>query len=87
MYTGKYRIIQHSDVLFGVQELRMVPRDSWKPWVKRRWVEEWEDSAIYIEKSDSGMLYPCPRRFPSPDEAQKWIDDKRKYPIVVKEPA
>lgn len=52
----------------------MVPRDSWKPWVKRRWVEEWQ----------SQRFIPP---FKTIEQAQKWIDDKRKYPIVVKQPA
>ena len=84
MYTGKYRIVQVSDVSFMVQELRMVVRTSILPWVKQQWIEEWNDTAKYIAKSDSGMLFPVPKLFASEADAQKWVDDKRKYPIVVK---
>lgn len=83
MYTGKYRIVQTSDYWHRVQELHREARDSFFPWVKRRWVEKWEDTAIEVKKAGGGMLYPMSKLFATEAEAQKWIDDKRKYPLVI----
>jgi hypothetical protein len=85
MHTGTFRIVQISDSNFTVEELRMVPRDSWKPWVKRRWVEEW--NRVRFGLSAFHSMAPLVPPFLSVEAAQKWIDDKRQYPLVVKQPA
>lgn len=82
MYTGQYRIVQVSDTAFVVEELRRVPRDGFWPWAKRCWVEEWNHARL-----SAGPLAPFVPPFKSVEQAQKWIDDKRKYPIVIKQPA
>lgn len=82
MYTGKYRILQAGDNEFVVEALRMVPRERPWPWTKREWVEQWDCARL-----SAGPMAPRVPTFKSEQGAQKWIDDKRKYPIVVKEPA
>jgi hypothetical protein len=82
MYTGQYRIVQTGDDSFRVEEMRLVPIDSWKPWVKRQWVEEWHWATF-----SGHHMAPAVPPFKTIEQAQKWVDDKRKYPIVVKQPA
>lgn len=80
MYTGQYRIVQVADNLFIVEELCRIriPRYGFFGFGKTRWVEEWN-------RVGAGGR-PTPPLL-SEAQAQKWIDDKRKYPIVVKQPA
>ena len=86
MKTDEYRIIQVDDERFGVEELDVVIRNERSPFGKRERVETWRPTAVYVEKIGDGF-YPLPRRWPTQAEAQKWLDDHRKYPLVVKHPA
>lgn len=77
-----YRIVQTSDATFEVERQRMVPHeDNFWPWGKKPPVETWES----LHPSTMRQVGLAP--FPTEAAAQKWIDDKRTYPIVVKQPA
>lgn len=86
MRTDEYRIIQVADEQFGVQELDVIIRNERNPFGKRERVETWQDTAVYVKKVGNTFC-PLPRRWPTQAEAQKWVDDHRKYPLVVKCPA
>lgn len=73
----EYRIVQVSDSVFNVERAYYSTYRYW-PWSSPVLVVRWGIGA--------GMMnHALP--FKSQEAAQKWIDDKRKYPIVVKHPA
>ncbi len=85
----QYRIVQVGDRAFAVEQLwlRSIVYGIWW-WAKAETVEEWLPIGRCPCLPGSGI--PSPPAFPSfatEAAAQKWIDDKRKYPMVVKEPA
>lgn len=85
MYLGdtSYRIIQTADESFAVERLVKEYRRAagWR-WWRTTPVLVWRPSAL---KGFGGCTYP--QTFKTEAAAQKWIDDTRKYPLVVKEPA
>ena len=85
MYTDRYRIVQVKDDAWMVERLRKKPRFGFWPWEKTTWIDEWERSAR--DSFHEGVAEPFCRCFPTIEAAQKWIDDYRKYPLVVKDPA
>ncbi|MDB5270246.1 MAG: hypothetical protein JWP58_3286 [Hymenobacter sp.] len=82
--TGEYRIVQTSDYCFMVERAELVRKRLsglfW--WAKWDYVQVWHRSG---KKFFAGGCYP--QAFKTAADAQKWIDDSRKYPIVVKQPA
>jgi hypothetical protein len=84
---AKYRIVQVGDTAFVVEENWENVISTGSLWWKRyttvdRWIPI--GGAPYMR----GFPSPPPRPpFGSEAAAQKWINDKRKYPIVVKDPA
>lgn len=82
----QYRIVQTSDSWYMVEELtRKWVAGAW--WQPGQWVEHWERSARDDWKDFIPAFGPRCRQFESEAAAQKWIDDKRKYPLVIKQPA
>lgn len=75
MSTQVYRIVQVSDHCFHVETQRTYLKARPWPWSKKEYGTE--------------FVSAMPIAFPFNNEAhaQKWIDDRRKYPIVVKEVA
>lgn len=84
---GKYRIVQVSDNGFVVEESweNIVTTGSlW--WKRYKTIDRW----IPIGSAPYMRGFPTPPAKPpfrSEAEAQKWISDKQKYPIIIKEPA
>jgi hypothetical protein len=77
MEETEYRIVQVADSIFHVERAYHYTLRYWpwsKPVAKTRWV-------VGAGLPDSALP------FKSQEAAQKWIDDRRKYPIVVKYPA
>lgn len=72
----EYRIVQMADHTFVVDRIEEYNYTPW-PWSKPETRRHWA-------RVGCGTVA---RPFPSQDEAQKFIDDRRKYPIVVKHPA
>lgn len=75
MKNDTFRIVQVSDTCFHVEKQRPYPKPRPWPWSKKEYGIE------YV----SAMPIPFP--FKNQEHAQKWIDDVRKYPVVVKEAA
>jgi hypothetical protein len=77
MDATQYRIVQTGDSTFMVERMCLVTVWGKYPWSKHTQGTKWVPAE-----------HPPPtRRFCSQEAAQKWINDKRTYPIVVKEPA
>ncbi|MDO7885356.1 hypothetical protein [Hymenobacter cheonanensis] len=76
MKEEEYRIVQVSDSTFHVEVARYSTYKYW-PWSPPVSIVTWKNAGI------PGIPFP----FKSEEHAQKWIDDQRKYPIVVKHPA
>jgi hypothetical protein len=74
MEEPEYRIVQVADHTFNVQRAYHSTYRHW-PWSSPVPKVEW----LPVDR--------IPFPFKSEEHAQKWIDDKRKYPIVVKQPA
>ncbi|MGI4866122.1 MAG: hypothetical protein ACRYFZ_19515 [Janthinobacterium lividum] len=75
MKNDTFRIVQISDYCFHVEKERSYLKYRPWPWSKKEYGTEFV----------SAMPVPFP--FKTEAHAQKWIDDQRKYPIVVKEAA
>lgn len=84
---AKYRIVQVSTCGFVVEKAwQNVVVTGWLWWKKYETVERW----LPIGKAPYMRGFPSPpakHPFRSQAAAQQWIDDKRKYPIVIKENA
>jgi hypothetical protein len=78
MATDTYRITQSADHTFHVEKLCTFLKPRRWPWSEK----VYEDRFVKVLNKVNAT-----HRFTSEAEAQKWIDDKRKYPIVVKEHA
>lgn len=84
---AKYRIVQVGANAFVVEESWenvFVTGSLW--WKKFQVIDRW----IPIGSAPYMRGFPTPPAKPpfrSQEDAQQWIDDKRKYPIVIKENA
>jgi hypothetical protein len=75
---GEYRIVQTGDNTFIVEKTHHSVEPGKWPWSAPVTVSEWRPALGF-----PGHPYP----FPSLERAEKWLNDHRKYPIVVKHPA
>jgi hypothetical protein len=74
---AEYRIVQVADGVFNVEKAY---RDTFKQWP---WSKPVERCKWIVGAGLPDHALP----FKTEAAAQKWIDDKRKYPIVIKHPA
>ena len=75
---AEYRIVQTGDNTFIVEKAHHSVEPGKWPWSAPVTVSEWRSAFGF-----PGCFFP----FKSQELAQKWIDDQRKYPLVVKHPA
>ncbi len=75
---AEYRIVQTSDNCFIVEKAHHYTEPGKWPWSKEINCSEWRPALGF-----PGHPFP----FPSLEKAEKWVDNQRKYPIVVKHPA
>ena len=78
---SQYRIVQISEPFFVVEELVATHEEGYWPWSKGKIVENWERAFL------TEVRFYRTSTFLSQQAAQNWIDDRHKYPIVVKQPA
>lgn len=78
MAETQYRIVQTAASTFIIEKLRCFTTPARWPWSASLPGHEWVP-AVRIPGQ--------PRPFRSQEAAQKWINDTRTYPIVVKESA
>lgn len=75
---AEYRILQTGDNTFTVEKANHFTKPGKWPWSAPVQCSEWRPAGPF-----RGISFP----FNSLEKAEKWINDQRKYPIVVKHPA
>lgn len=82
-----YRIVQVADNGFAVQQLWQRMRTTGMLWWKKTYTDsEW----VGVGGTPHYSGIPSPPPFPAfrtLESAEKYVADKRKYPLVVKDPA